>query len=33
MLEELYELINFIQKEYLEFNKKWKCSKYYYKIN
>jgi hypothetical protein len=24
MLEELYELISFIQKEYLEFNEKWK---------
>lgn len=33
MLEELYKLINFIQKEYLEFNEKWKESNYYYKIN
>ena len=33
MLEELYELIIFIQKEYLEFNNKWKESNYYYEIN
>lgn len=33
MLEELDKLINFIQKEYLEFNEKWKQSSYYAKIN
>lgn len=33
MLKELYELVNFIQKEYFEFNEKWKESNYYYNIN
>ena len=33
MLEELNKLINFIQYEYLEFNKKWHESHYYSKIN
>ena len=31
MFEELDRLINFIQKEYIEFNEKWKKSNYYYK--
>ena len=33
MLEELEKLINFIQKEYMEFNEKWQKSNYYSKIN
>lgn len=33
MFEELDRLINFIQKEYIEFNEKWKKSDYYYKFN
>lgn len=33
MLEELYKLITFIQKEYFEFNEKWETSNYYSKIN
>ena len=33
MFEELDRLINFIQKEYIEFNEKWKQSDYYYKFN
>lgn len=33
MLEELDKLINFIEKEYIEFNEKWKSSNYYNKIN
>ena len=33
MFEELNRLINFIQKEYIEFNEKWKQSDYYYKFN
>lgn len=33
MLEELDKLINFIQKEYINFTKEWKQSDYYSKIN
>lgn len=33
MLEELYKLINFIQKEYVEFNEKWETSNNYFKLN
>lgn len=33
MLVELEKLIDFIQTEYLEFNKKWQSSNYYNKIN
>ncbi len=33
MLEELEKLIEFIQTEYLHFNKKWQNSNYYTKIN
>ena len=33
MFEELEKLIDFIQSEYIEFNKKWKESNYYSKIN
>lgn len=33
MIEELERLIDFIQIEYIEFNKKWKESNYYSKIN
>ena len=33
MLEELDLLINFLQTEYLEFNKKWMQSSYYERIN
>ena len=33
MFEELDRLINFIQKEYIEFNEKWQKSNYYYKFN
>ena len=33
MFEELKRLINFIQVEYIEFNKKWQNSIYYSKIN
>lgn len=33
MIEELEKLIDFIQIEYIEFNKKWKESNYYSKIN
>ena len=33
MFEELERLINFIQKEYIEFNEKWQKSNYYYKFN
>lgn len=29
MFEELDKLINFIQKEYIEFNEKWQKSNYY----
>ena len=33
MIEELKQLINFIQTEYIKFNKKWYKSNYYSKIN
>ena len=33
MLNELENLINFIQKEYIEFNEKWQKSNFYTKIN
>lgn len=33
MLEELDKLINFIEKEYIEFNEKWQKSNYYNKFN
>lgn len=33
MLKELENLIKFIQTEYVEFNKKWKKSNYYMKLN
>ena len=33
MLHELENLINFIQTEYIQFNKKWQNSVYYTKIN
>ncbi len=33
MFEELDRLVNFIQKEYIEFNEKWQKSNYYYKFN
>ncbi len=33
MLEELDKLINFILKEYIEFNEKWQKSNYYSRIN
>lgn len=33
MFEELDKLINFIQKEYIEFNEEWQKSNYYYKFN
>lgn len=33
MFKELESLINFIQKEYIQFNEKWQKSEYYYKFN
>ena len=33
MIKEVEKLINFIKQEYIEFNKKWKDSNYYKKIN
>lgn len=33
MLEELDNLINFIQTEYIDFTEKWEQSDYYSKIN
>lgn len=33
MFKKLESLINFIQKEYIQFNEKWQKSEYYYKFN